>query len=435
MRVPELHRHGKASQRGAALMIIIVILVVAIVAGLVGALSLSALNSARQEKTSAALAQAKDALLGRAVSNDNMPGSLPCPDQMTTIVGTNVPDDGIADLLVGNDCPSYIGRLPWKTLGLSDLRDGSGERLWYALSPAFRDDNSARPLNSNTKGTLNITGTQTASNVIAIVFAPGNILSTPSQSRSATQTAACTTTGTTVAASLCATNYLEGSNKNLSSAASPNTNYISADASNTFNDQLLYIATKDLMPMVEKRVAGVVKQALNDYYWDNGYYPWADNIGSSATYDSNYGLNRGWLPDNASSSSGSWHPDPPNWRAGSLPSPPQWFFDNQWYALIYYSVAKSYTSYPNDCTSCLSSTLYVDGNIGVHVLFFMPGTPIPANLVPGPNRAINNLSDYLEAQPTVDQNNDDADDRYVTPTSQDVDRDRLYWLPGANWKP
>src|SRR5690606_298057 len=27
-----------------------------------------------------------------------------------------------------------LGRLPWKTLGLPDLRDGHGERLWYAVS-------------------------------------------------------------------------------------------------------------------------------------------------------------------------------------------------------------------------------------------------------------------------------------------------------------
>jgi hypothetical protein len=31
-----------------------------------------------------------------------------------------------------------LGRLPWKTLGLPDLRDGDGERLWYAVSSATR---------------------------------------------------------------------------------------------------------------------------------------------------------------------------------------------------------------------------------------------------------------------------------------------------------
>ena len=31
-----------------------------------------------------------------------------------------------------------LGRLPWKTLGLPDLRDGHGERLWYAVSTRYK---------------------------------------------------------------------------------------------------------------------------------------------------------------------------------------------------------------------------------------------------------------------------------------------------------
>jgi hypothetical protein len=394
-------------------MIMISILVVGIVAVLIGALSLSALNTARQEKTSAALAQAKDALLGRAVSDPNMPGSLPCPDQVTNIVGTNVPDDGIADLLAGNDCPSYIGRLPWKTLGLSDLRDGYGERLWYALSPAFRDDNSAWPLNSNTKGSLpvyNADGTtlqtQAGYDAVAVIFSPGSPVGAQTRNTAAQQNDAA--------------NYLDTANsRNNAISGGP---FIAGVKSSTFNDQLLYITTKDLMPLVERLVAGVVKKALDDYYAAHNYYPWADNITSTVSYGSNAGLNRGWLPDDASTNPGWPDPSTPNWQAGS---PPQWFFDNQWYALIYYSVAKSYTVDSSMCTSCLSFTLFVDGNSGVRALFFMPGTPIGTL-----TRAIDNLSDYLE-----DAENTNDDDVYTSPSSQDRDRDHLYWLPGATWKP
>src|SRR5450755_3730077 len=98
----------RGKQRGIALMIMLVILVVGIAAVLVNSLSSAALKNARQETTSNALAQAKDALLGRAVSDSNMPGSLPCPDTS---------GNGSADLFIGSDCPNYIGRLPWKTLG------------------------------------------------------------------------------------------------------------------------------------------------------------------------------------------------------------------------------------------------------------------------------------------------------------------------------
>ena len=49
-------------------------------------------------------------------------GDLPCPDR---------DDDGDADAVPGCDTAALaLGRLPWKTLGLPDLRDGDGERLW-----------------------------------------------------------------------------------------------------------------------------------------------------------------------------------------------------------------------------------------------------------------------------------------------------------------
>jgi type II secretory pathway pseudopilin PulG len=389
---------GRGKQRGAVLMIMLVIMVMGIAAVLISSLSTTALKNARQETTSNALAQAKDALIGRAVSDSNMPGSLPCPD-------TN--DDGSAELLSGNNCPSYIGRLPWKTLGLPDMRDGSGERLWYALSPAFRDDNSAQPLNSNTKGTLlvyNTDGvslqTQAGYNAVAVIFSPGSPIG--SQTRN------------TVAQQNSAANYLDIVNgQNNFSASGP---FIAGTQSATFNDQFLYITTKDLIPLVEQRVAGEVKRALTDYYTANGYYPWADSVAQSADYNSNEGLNRGWLPYLSSTPS-----SPAEWCCTSFPA---WFYNNEWYKLIYYSVAKNYTANPSYCYyygSCSSSsTLSVDGVSGVRALFFMPGTPIGTLI-----RTPTTLSDYLEDS----ENNDDANDRYVTPTSQAKDRDRLYRLP------
>ncbi len=390
-------------------MIVIVIMVVAIAAILVGSLSYSALNSARQERTSSALAQAKDALLGRAASDDNMPGSLPCPD-------TN--NDGDEEPISGNVCPNYIGRLPWRTLQLPDLRDGSGERLWYALSPDFRKHDpinpTPSPLNSDTKGTLLVYDTNGTSlltqpgySAVAAIFAPGSPLGPQTRN--------------TVAERNSAANYLDADNGRDNSIVGPG--FIAGNKSDVFNDRLLFITTKELMPLVEQRVAGVVKVALDTYYATNGYYPWADLMGASIEYNSDYGLSRGWLPKDASSNSGSTHPNPPNWVPGSLPS---WFDGNQWYTLIYYSVARNYTSWPADCSSCGNPTLIVNGTDGTRVLFFMPGTPIGTL-----TRTINNLSDYLEDP----ANNDNpGNDSYSTPASTAFDRDRLYWFTGT-WKP
>jgi len=262
-------------QRGAALMIMLVIMILGVSFFLVSALSSTSLRIASDKKTSDVLAQAKEALIARSVADSTQPGSLPCPD----LTGTG-------DAEVAADCTSYIGRLPWKTLGLPNLRDASGAPLWYALSRNFRKDPGTSHINSDTQGTLIVTGNPSSGNVVAIVFAPGANLS--GQSRSDTQTAACTTTGSTVVQSLCATNYLEGigaiSNANPSLTAAPNTQYVAGDASNTFNDQMIYITADNLLPNVEKRIAREIKQCLDNYAASpsvtiptqaNGKYPWA----------------------------------------------------------------------------------------------------------------------------------------------------------------
>jgi hypothetical protein len=53
----------------------------------------------------------------------------------------------VADLFAGQNCPAYVGRLPWKTLDLTELVDGYGDRLWYAISPGLRDHPAVQPLN------------------------------------------------------------------------------------------------------------------------------------------------------------------------------------------------------------------------------------------------------------------------------------------------
>jgi hypothetical protein len=86
--------------------------------------------------------------------------------------------------------------------------------------------------------------------------------------------------------------------------------------------------------------------------------------------------------------------------------------------LIYYAVAPSFAQSHN------SGTLNVDGVWGTKVLFFMPGTY-------SGTRAINNLTEYLEDA----ENNDDTNNTFITPNSQKMDRDRLYYYSSSTWKP
>jgi hypothetical protein len=317
-------------QRGQAMLLTVLLLGVG-VAGLVYTLATPATLSLDADKrTAGALALARDALIGRAAADANMPGSLPCPDfDDGTANILNVADDGIADVLVGNQCPSYIGPLPWRTLGLPDLRDGSGQRLWYALSPAFRDDDSASPLNSDTAGQLTITGTAPANNVIAIVFAPGLVVG--AQDRSDATVSLCATTGTNILNSRCPANYLDGANGN---GVPPADMTFTTDLpSTTFNDTLLPITSDALFNVVNIRVAKEAIAALEAYRAANSYYPFANNYGTGAPYDCAAGVNRGRLPLTPAGCAQA------AWPVGSIMAPGGWFAANNWNLVTHYALS------------------------------------------------------------------------------------------------
>lgn len=244
----------RAHQQGQAILILVLVLFLAGVSFLVHALSQTDIRNRQAAQTAQALAEAKAALIGRAASDtapgmpQPLPGSLPCPD---------INNDGIADTTTGGGgivCVEYLGRLPWKTLGLADIRDGSGERLWYALSQNFRDSPVNVHINSTTAGQLNITGSMSTNQAIAIIIAPGPALAGQIRD-SANQNHP--------------SNYLEGSN----ALGGINTNYISGPPSPTFNDHLLPITSRDLFSVVEKRVAAEIAAELNQYFTSYHDYP------------------------------------------------------------------------------------------------------------------------------------------------------------------
>lgn len=281
-------------QHGAALMVMLVIMVIGAAVFLVSALNSSALQTKRDKITADALAQAKEALIGYAAAvpidfadclaagnNCKRPGDLPCPD-------TN--NDGVAEPLcgnaTGNNPAQRLGRLPWKTLGLPDLRDGSGERLWYAVSNNFKKNTrTVIPLNSDTLGTISIfspTGnilydSTSGTGVVAVIIAPGDVL---------TRTDKPTAQDRSITGINNPQNYLD------ITLGQDNANIVESSATNGFiqgrvkdnngnvilNDQLLAITQDNIMQPLQKRVAAEVKQCLNAYASDpnnKGHYPWA----------------------------------------------------------------------------------------------------------------------------------------------------------------
>lgn len=184
-------------QRGQALLVLLILLVLGGGAAFYFFLSPNSAAIEKDKITAAALAQAKAALIGYAagvtLSGASRLGDLPCPD--TDDSGQSGTSCGNAAGTTGQT--SRIGRLPWRSLGLPDLRDGDGERLWYAVSRNFKNNfrstcaspGDAGCLNSDTRGTITVrnnTGitlhdgsnpdAHTPSGVIAVIFAPGGVL-------------------------------------------------------------------------------------------------------------------------------------------------------------------------------------------------------------------------------------------------------------------
>ena len=262
-------------QRGALLILLVIALGILAVTVFVGMLSSSAIQNERDKKTSAALAEAKAALIGRAVKDDNRPGSLPCPD---------ITNDGIAAMLNGTKCLSYIGRLPWRTLGIPDLRDGYGERLWYTLSINLTDSaqTPSIPINGDTLLNIQVYAsdkltplTSVGNEAAAVIFSPGPVLNGQLRDTANEKIAA---------------NYLDKTGTSPSDIDNANASgpFIQGPVRDSagniiLNDKLMIITRHDLFSVVEKRIAGEIigtdtpTIGLRGYYVSPsyGYYPYA----------------------------------------------------------------------------------------------------------------------------------------------------------------
>lgn len=279
-------------QRGAVLMLLLLLVSVGALAVFVSGLNRATEQLERDRITAAALAQAKEALIGYAAKDANRPGELPCPD---------VDNDGQVTLsdYNGSDCKKLVGRLPWKSLGLTELRDGGGETLWYAVSDAFHA-NGTTPINSDTPGTLAVTGSISAIQVIAVVFAPGMTLAGQLRDSSNENKVE---------------NYLEAAN------STSTTDFVAGDATAAFNDRLMPVLASNLFPLIENRIARDAKKCLDDYALiSGGKYPWAAKLDGTATPDFAGDVNAGF----------GRFPQTPNTGTSAVPPPaPQQCADAQ----------------------------------------------------------------------------------------------------------
>jgi hypothetical protein len=369
----------------------------------------------RDKTTAAALAQARDALIGYAAGHATQPGVLPCPDS---------DNDGSADSPCGALGVTAIGRLPWKTLGLENLRDGAAECLWYAVSANFKNSGVSGPaiINSDSAGTLavhNMSGSavHAASEVAAIIFAPGDVLA--GQDRTAAGTTTC---GGNTNAAAYLDSYTAGAmtyNNATGIASDASTNkFISgpADTSGGFNDRLLPLTTKALFSVVEMRVLRELRTALRTYRTNNGYFPGANPYGG--TYNCSYTSWQARPPLNIGLTCAAWA----NWGA-ELPA---WFGTNYWQTVTYYAVSACQVggvplipiiqnAINNLCNFVTPSDLIVDGTPNIHAVVFTAGQRIGAQV-----RPCANVSACLE-----DAENRNGNTTFVTPVLSATNNDRL----------
>lgn len=248
---PHKHHPGHVRQRGAALIVMLVILVLGLAATLVESLNSTTFRNERQARTAAALAQARDALIGYAITyGDTHPGEvhgyLPCPD----VDGSN--GEGSSPLTAcGTRDVSMLGRLPWKTLDLPALRDGNGECLWYAVSGTYKNNPKTGLMNWDTNGLLQAYAADGATlltpadnQAIAVIIAPGAARNGQARSDSS---ASC---GGSYTASAYLDNDTAHGIDNANIAAG---RFVQGSAGGDVNDQMLFITRQELWAAMQKR--------------------------------------------------------------------------------------------------------------------------------------------------------------------------------------
>ena len=245
---------AKFPQHGAALIVLMCGLLLLTGVGVIGGRLAATLKQQSRNDVTESLARARQALVSYAVNYvDNYGhntrggvGRLPCP--------ASVPH-GSPALRCGTNA---IGFLPsvWNRSGKEieiDHREYFlDQNLWYALSADFRYNPSYNKLNPDTRGEY--LSVNDRDDIVAVIISPGAAL--PGQSRD----------NVTFNQSL----YLEGDNADFDRLF---------EMDHAGNDQLVFITLDELMPLIERRVLGFVRDWLNDYYATYGHYPFAARLG------------------------------------------------------------------------------------------------------------------------------------------------------------
>jgi hypothetical protein len=297
---------GKKKQAGLVLLVLVMILVLIASTYYFSTISITEIKVDKLRQTRQVLKKAKQALIEYAVNfpeitgSNRGPGYLPCPDLI---------DNGIS---LVNNCKTSgvpnVGRFPWRTLGTGDLRDYSNERLWYAVSENFDYSNSptVNKINTATTGTISFRNSSNIQlndgagidGIIAVIIAPGETLI---RDDGVVQDRSVLTGGPNDPLNYLDNHIISGQDNASFQHNNSVNGFINGELLNggnvVVNDIVEVITYRDIMTVVEQRVAGEIDNVLNDYFTKCGAYPDAATFTPGVgPYDSVLNLKNGLLP-------------------------------------------------------------------------------------------------------------------------------------------
>ena len=291
-------------QSGYALLILMALLTLAATT-----LAVKTMNNnnqlARDKITAAALAQAKEALVGYASTYKDthphvpfyMNGYLPNPD-----MGPGASIEGTTSGSFSGSHKDYsaIGKLPWKTLGISPLHDGQGECLWYVISGRYKNNPQTDTLNWDTQGQINVmdsSGNTLAGNLAALIISPGKTLDRQSRDLVDSNHTQCSgnydahnylDTYTVADAFSGTVNYFTGSTNNSRASDSNNKTFILTNTAH-YNDEMIFISTTELFRPIGNRIdfSNQINALMNDAIFQNAVGSVTVSVGGKGTNNIN----------------------------------------------------------------------------------------------------------------------------------------------------
>jgi hypothetical protein len=332
------HRNSLAwRQHGIGLLLAFVVLIMAAGYVLSSMLSPANVRLAQERQATEILNSSREIVIANAIGASgipNQPGNLPYPDVLSnTAVPKNysgVSDagcfdqskiDGLPLIQVGVEL-RCLGRLPWKSLGLTGTsfteNDTTGAAPWYSVSGnligtlclAFLNPDvlsfshtgyicPAQGIGAPTSlpypwlTVRDSRGIVLSDRVAVVIIVPGAAINgqvrppSPNLSGPTHYLDSATVTVTSVTAG-CAVPpcTLTFNNADLDN------DFIQADISETFNDRLIYITIDELMEKIETRAGQEIRASVERFRQQNGSFPWLAPFADPTQY-ANYAASTG----------------------------------------------------------------------------------------------------------------------------------------------